>query len=183
MHFAYGTDAAGQANITQFFSNPMRLASDDAQEARGPALYMFPQPIAMRYISINISRQAGAPLEVGRLIVGNAFRPGFNKERGAQRTMIDSGTRTRLNDGGLSTVSGALISGYKWVFGDLTDAEVKKLYGIVKRRRTTEPLLIIEDATALSSESVHYCTLIDLEPYLRADPSQTRWALSAEDWL
>ncbi len=180
---AYGNAAAGAINITQFFTNPLRLPSDDVAGARGPAVYVFPAPINMRYLRITIFRPAGQPLQVGSMIVGNALRPSYNKEIGSIRQPLDSGTRTRLDDGGLTTVAGSLISGYKWVFGDLTDAERKKIWGIIRRRRTTEPVLVIEDADDLVEEGVHYCTLIDLEGYLRSDPTKNRWALSVEDWL
>lgn len=180
---AYGNAAAGAINITQFFTNPLRLPSDDVAGARGPAVYVFPAATNMRYLRITLFRPAGQPLEVGNLIVGNALRPFYNKDRGAQRVPLESGTRTRLSDGSLSTVAGALISGFKWVFGDLSEAEANALWGIIRRRRTTEPVLVIEDDDSLSAESVHYCTLIDLQPYTRLDPRKTRWELSVEDWL
>ena len=116
-------------------------------------------------------------------MVGNAFRPTFSQEAGSARTPVDSGARQRLEDGGLVTVSGALTSGLKWVFGDLEDGEVKTLWGIMRRRRTTEPVLVIEDESNLSADSVHYCTMVDLEGYTRADVSKNRIAMTIEDWL
>lgn len=90
---------------------------------------------------------------------------------------------TPIGDGSLSTVAGALINGFKWVFGDLSDAEVDTLWDIVRRRRTTEPVILVEDDNPLVVERVHYGTLIDLEGYLREDPTKSRWALTLEDWL
>lgn len=166
-----------------FTGEAMALPFDDAVQQRSASLYIFPNVVTARFVAVNVSQYSGDPLQIGRLIIGKAFKPFYNKERGAQRVPLDSGTRTRLSDGSLSTVSGVLISGFKWVFGDLSEVEANKVWGIILRRRTTEPVIVIEDADNLSAESVHYCTLIDLQPYTRLDPRKTRWELSAEDWL
>lgn len=181
---SYGTAAqASNLAVYEALNVPLSLPFDSGPGARRQTVYITPEPRIARYVAIHVGQYSGAPLEVGRVVIGNAFKPFYNKERGAQRVPLDSGTRTRLSDGSLSTVSGVLISGFKWVFGDLSEAEANALWGIVRRRRTTEPVVVIEDAENLSVEGTHYCTLIDLEGYLRSDPTKNRWALSVEDWL
>jgi hypothetical protein len=154
----------------------------DAQ-ANSNCAFVAQAPIRSRYIRVQVITAGPAPFKVGRIIVGKSFRPLYNKELGPQRTPLDTGTRTRLSDGGLSTVSGRLIRGFKWVFGDLSEAEAEAVWDIVARRRTTEPVIVIEDSDRLSNSSFHYCTLTDLQPYTRLDPRKTRWELTAEDWL
>jgi hypothetical protein len=180
---AIGTAAQGSPVDIVFQGAFMLMAVDGKRQARGPTLRFFAVALLARYIRVFLYKPAGDIIQVGNLIIGKAFRPTYNKERGAQRVPLDTGTRTRLADGSLATVSGALVSGYKWVFGDLSEAEAKALWDIVRARRTTEPMLIIEDADNLSVEGTHYCTLTDLEGYLRDDPSKNRWALTAEDWM
>ena len=183
---AYGTEAAGGVTVTQFFADPIRLASEGPAPARGPALFRFAAPISKRYIRLTLFRPAGVgavPLQIGNLVIGNAFRATHGREIGEVRTGADAGIRSRLEDGGLTTVEGPFIEGFKWTFGDLSDAELNTLLGVRKRRKTTRPIVVIEDAEQLFTESVHYCTLIDLEPYNRLDPRKTRWALTVEDWL
>ena len=131
-----------------------------------------------------MTRAAGAPLEIGRVVIGKAFRPYYNRETGASRVPLDSGSRERANDGSLNTVSGFLISGFKWVFGDLSDAEIKTLWGIFRRRRTTEPLVLIENnGDTITDASVHYGTFVELEGYQRQDAQKNRLALTLQDWL
>ena len=167
-----------------FYSFPMRLpAADGMVTPRGDCLYLAPAKVTARYIRITVSRAFGTPLEIGRVIIGKAFRPLYSKETGSSRTPTDTGARNRLDDGGLVTVSGSLTCGFKWVFGDLSDADANALWGIMRRRRTTEPILVIEDDASLSAESVHYCTMNELEGYVRADPSKNRIAMTVEDWL
>lgn len=177
-----GTQAQGASVTIRMDGLQMVMPVEDQREPRGPSLFISPNMITARYLRINVFKPTFPQLEIGNLIIGKAYRPFYNKERGAQRVPFDSGTRTRLSDGSLSTVSGRLISGFKWVFGDLSEAETKALWGIIRRRRTTEPVVLIEDADNLSAESTHYCTLTDLQPYTRLDPRKTRWELSAEDW-
>ena len=183
---SYGTSAAATVTTTQFFTDPIRLASEGLAAARGPALFRFAVPIARRYIRLTLFRPAGVgavPLQVGNLVVGNALRTTHGREIGEVRTGFDAGVRTRLEDGGLTTVEAPFIEGFKWTFGDLSDAELKTLLGIRKRRKTTRPILVIEDGEAVVTESLHYCTFIELEAYNRLDPRKTRWALTVEDWL
>lgn len=181
---SYGTSSEGSGLANYVFDGALLpLPWADQPESRVPALYVHHELITARYVIVHVRQAEGQPLQIGRFIIGKALRPFYNKERGAQRVPFDTGTRTRLSDGSLSTVAGALISGFKWVFGNLSEAEANALWGIVRRRRTTEPVLLIEDAENLSVEGTHYCTLIDLEGYLRDDPTKNRWALSVEDWL
>lgn len=178
-----GTAAQGAAVTNHIVGVPMLMGVDDVRDLRGPALYVAPAPIVARYIVVQTYMPGAVNLQIGNLVVGKAFRPTHGREPGESRVPFDTGVSARLGDGSLSTVSGRLISGFKWVFGDLLDADRKALWGIVKRRKTTRPILLIEDAEALSVESIHYGKFTELEPYTRLDPRKTRWAVSVEDWL
>lgn len=161
----------------------MLETTEDVRAGRGPSIYIAADaPIVARYLSIGVHKPNGALLEVGNVVIGKAFRPAFGREIGEGRTSLDTGFRGRLDDGSLSTVEGPLISGFKWTFGDLSDAERKQLLGIIRRRKTTRPIIVVEDADAITAESIRYATFVDLEQYVRLDPRKTRWALTAEDW-
>lgn len=175
-----GVAAPGE-NVVQA-ALPIVLESEDGTSLNGPALFHAPGGFNSRFINIFLD-PANAPLSVGRVFVGNSWKPTLPREDGAGRLPIDTGTRTELPDGGLATVPGVLRSGFRWVFGDLDHADLKKLWGIVRRRRTTEPVLVVEDVDNAVAEAVHYCTLVDLEAYERRDASKSRWALSVRDWL
>jgi hypothetical protein len=161
----------------------MRLPSDDGVSAVGPALYWSPAGHNDRYIRVTVTPGAAPDNSIGYLFVGKSWKPTEPREQGAGRPAVDTGVRTRLDNGGLATVSGNLLSGFKWVFGDLDPADLKRLWGMFRRRRTTEPMLLIEDPAESCAEGFHYGTFVDLEQYERRDQSKSRWALSFEDWL
>jgi hypothetical protein len=170
------------SSIVYLSAANLLLVSEDGVADSGSSLFKSAAVINGRYIRVTISPN-GAPINsIGRLIVGKSFRPTQPREQGAGRPPLDSGSRTRLDNGGLATVSGHLISGFKWVFGDLDPIDLKRLWGIYRRRRTTEPMLIVEDPTDGFAESVHYGTFVDLELYERRDQSKSRWAMTFEDW-
>lgn len=160
-----------------------RTASDDVPGVNGPACFVLPVPVTARTIAFAIVLPAGSPpFSIGRLVIGRSWKPTYPRELGAGRPMIDSGSRERLVDGGLATVSGALVSGFDWTFGDLDDADLAKLWGIFRRCRTTEPIVLIEDPGAPTAEGFHYGTLAKLERFERSIQSKSRWSLKVEDW-
>ena len=180
-----GLSELGPGAQPLFLNNAMKLLSDDGfTYPRGDCAYVSDFPITGRFIRITMTRATGTPLQIGRLIIGRAFRPFYNRETGASRVPLDSGNRERASDGTLNTVSGSLISGFKWVFGDLSDAEIKTLWGIFRRRRTTEPLVLIENnGDTITDASVHYGTFVELEGYQRIDARKNRQALTFQDWI
>jgi hypothetical protein len=161
----------------------MRMASEDGISATGPALYWSPTIKNGRYITLIINA-GGPPINsIGGLVIGKSWKPTQPREQGAGRPPQDSGVRTRLDNGGLATVPGSLLSGFKWVFGDLDQADLKRLWGIFRRRRTTEPMLLVEAPDEGYAEGLHYGTFVDLEAYERLDTSKSRWAMVFEDWV
>ena len=178
-----GTNAQGSPVTIRFEAVAMLMPGDDVAQVRSPVFYRLAVPIIARYLRVQTYKPAGAFIEVGNLIVGNSWKPTLPRELGAGRLVADSGARTRLEGGGLASVSGSLVSGFKWVFGDLDDADLAKLWGIMRRRKTTEPIVLIEDPGALVVEGVHYGTLVNLEGYERNVQSKSRWVLQMEDWI
>lgn len=182
---ATGTQAEanyGSTVVITYGDGVFRLPSEDQADLNGPAFYHSQSVRVSRYIYIAFGHGSGA-LQIGRLVVGKSWKPSLPREPGGGRPPIDTGSRERLPDGGLARVPGSLVSGYQWVFGDLDDADLAKLWGIMRRRRTTEPILLVEDPGAPVAEGVHYGTFTALERYERSIVSKSRWALTMEDWL
>lgn len=175
------TGGAGYAATTYLPPSPLRLPSEDGINVSGPALYYSPIINLGRYIRITVTPVNGAPHTIGRLAIGKSWKPSLPREMGSGRPPIDTGIRNRLDDGGLATVSGHLLSGFRWVFADLDPADLRRLWGMYRRLRTTEPFLLIEDPEEAFAEGFHYCTFIDLEAYERNDASKSRMVMSVED--
>lgn len=178
------TGGATYTTTTYLAATAMRLLSEDGVViSSSPALFVSGATINGRYVRITIT-PGGAPTNsIGCLVIGRSWKPSMPREIGAGRQPLDTGSRSRLEGGGLATVSGVLTSGFKWVFGDLDDTDLAKLWGIFRRRRTTEPLVLVEDPAVATAENVHYCTLVDLEAYERRVATKSRWALTVEDWI
>lgn len=143
-------------------------------------------PVLVRYIRISLTQPAGSPpLQIGRAMVAAAFIPTFNKEWGAGRGIIDTGSATRLPSGGIATVEGARFGTYAWTLGDLTDAEAERLYGIQREVGETLPLLVIEDHAAVAGQAnrIHYGCLVSLRKFERRSPNRTRWEFTMEEWI
>lgn len=174
---------AGYVQNTYLATRALRVPSEDVAEVNGPALFYSAILITGRYIRIAFDNPAGVPLSIGRLVVGKSFKPFYPREHGAGRPPIDTGARQRLDDGSLATVSGRLVSGFRWVFGDLDSPDLSKLWGIMKRRRTTEPVLLVEDPDPAVAEGVHYGTFAELDSYERRPAEKSRWAFTVEDWI
>ncbi len=178
-----GTSVQGHDATFLSVGAAMRVASEDIADPTGAACYVSATMLNKRYIRLYLYRGSGDPaLTAGFLFVGKSWKPGMPREHGAGRPPIDTGSRQRLDNGGLAIVPGALLSGLKWVFGDMDPADLAKLWGILRRRRTTEPVLLLEDPGALVAEGVHWGTFVSLEAYERRDQSKSRWALQLEDY-
>jgi hypothetical protein len=178
------TGAAAYTTTSLLSAAPLRLPSEDVADATGPAVWVSATPQSTRLIRLAVTQPVGqSPLTIGGVVIGKGWKPAYPREPGTGRPPIDTGTRTRLDDGGLSTVPGTLLSGFKYVFGDLDPSELAKLWGLLRRRRTTEPMLLIEDPGDLKAEGVHFGTFTELESYERRDQSKSRWAMSFEDWV
>ena len=185
MNLYYGTSAQANYFATLALNGLMaRAPSEDVASTNGPAAIWLPTAINARYIFLGVYQALGSPqISIGNLLVGKSWKPVLGREFGSGRPPIDSGARERLSDGGLATLSGKLISGFKWVFGDLDAPDLAKLWGILRRRRTTEPMLLIEDPGAAVAEGIHYGTFVSLEAYERNDVTKSRWVVNFEDWL
>jgi hypothetical protein len=162
---------------TYLLTTPLRMASEDGVVLNGHALFWSPVILSGRYIRITCTPNGDPINSIGVLVVGKSFKPSKPREQGAGRVPKDTGARTEIDNGGIGTVSGFLKTGYKWVFGDLDPADLRKLWGMFKRLRTTEPFLLVEDPSEGYSDGVHWCTFIDLEGYERNDASKSRWAM------
>lgn len=142
--------------------------------------------VTVRYVTVTVWQPGGNPaLKIGRILVGDAFQPTWNKEWGAGRGVIDTGASTRLLSGGMAIVEGARLGTYQWTLGDLTDAEVEKLYALQMEVGETLPVLVVEDpaATIGQRNRIHYGRLVSLRKFERRSPGRTRWELSMEDWI
>lgn len=140
----------------------------------------------VRYLRLAITQPAGSePLSAGVVMAGSAFLPTYNKEWGAGRRVIDTGSVTSLPSGGFAIVEGARKGGYSWTLGDLTDAEVDVLYAYQLSRGETRPFLVVEDPAATTGQRyrIHYGLLTSLRPYERRNPKQTRWEFTVEEWV
>lgn len=165
---------------------PTDVADPDLQPVTWPALFKAASPFSCRYLRISLTQPAGAgALQVGCLATGLAFTPGWNFEDEAEGGFIDTGTRTRMPDGGIATVDGVAVPTWDFTFGDLTDEELAALKALVRNRRTTRPVLVVEDpaATAGLAERIRWCLFTQLQKYGRRAASRNRWSLAVEEIL
>lgn len=142
-------------------------------------------PVTARYIRYSINVVNGTAYTIGIAQIGLAFQPTYNKEWGSGRQVIDTGGKESLLGGGFGINEGARKAGHRWTLGDLTDAETEALYDVALDRGETRPLLVVEDPAVTTglNERIHYGLFDRLEPYERANPSQTRWGLSISQWV
>ena len=116
--------------------------------------------------------------------MGRSWQAEWGHEWGAGRFIEDTGTAERLFGGGFGIDEGVAAGGYQWTFGDLQPAETEALYQLVKERRTTRTVLVVEDPEQSPglNERIHWGLFRKLEPFERADPLNTKWSLSVGDW-
>ncbi len=179
----YGVEGYWEQNL---FAGALRAPDAAGQFAAVSHFFWHGAPINARCIAIGVRQPTALlPLAVGRVMVGQAFKPAFNKEWGSGRRVIDTGTSTALPSGGFANVKGVRKGAYSWTQGDLTDAEVDTLYALQLAHGETEPLLVVEDpeATAGLRFRIHYGLFRSLKAFERRNPIQTRWELTIEEWV
>jgi len=150
----------------------------------GHTVYQLASPVDVRFVRIILTNQNQPAFYAGVLAIGLAFQATYGHEWGAGRFIEDTGSAERLFGGGWATDDGVATTGYKWTFGDLSADERERLFQLVRDRRTTRSLLVVEDPdrTAGLNERVHWGLFQRLEPYERLDPINTKWALQIGDW-
>jgi hypothetical protein len=133
---------------------------------------------------IHNSGSVGA-LQIGLFNVGLSFQPQWGQEYGGGRPIIDTGTATRLIGGGFGIDEGTIVGGYQWQFGDISKAELAKLYALLKTRGNTKPVWVVEDPDQVEglNEGTHYGLFTKIEPYERLDATRTRYTLQMEEWV
>jgi hypothetical protein len=140
----------------------------------------------VRYLRITLTQPVGnSGLIIGNFMTGLSFVATYGHEWGAGRKVIDTGSSTPLPSGGFAVVEGARKGSYSWTFGDLTSAEVETLYALQLDRGETRPLLVVEDPaqTAGLRNRIHYGKLVSLRQFERRNPAQSRWEMTAEEWI
>ena len=141
-------------------------------------------PIPVRFINMRI-QNAPDGLEVGLALVGEVFRPTYGHEWGAGRYLVDTGTATRNRAGGFGIERGAIVPGWEFTLGDLTDEEREQLFDMVRKMGETSPVVVVEDPdnTADLDARIHYGLFQRLEKYERQSVGVTRWSFKVEEWL
>jgi hypothetical protein len=170
---AYTTESAGSISV----ADKLKAVAP----RRNFALFA---PKNWRYIRLEAT---GAPagLEIGNVVVGDAFQPTWGHEWGAGRGVGDTGTAQRLLSGGFGINRGARFKTWDWTLGDITDAEVRELTDLCLTVGETAPLVICEDPdqTAGLDERLYYGKFAKLERYERLVPGATRWSFKVEEWV
>lgn len=152
-----------------------------------PATALWHGPLSShRRLQISIGPPTpGAPMTIGRLVIGKAIKTSWSRDLGGGRRPVDSGRANDLPSGGFGIVPGARSAELNWTWSFLDDAELESLWWMAKRVGTTKPVLAVEDpgATSVFSIGAHYGLLQRFEPYRRQDPGQHRWSLSLKEWV
>lgn len=136
-----------------------------------------------RYIRIRMN-QASTPLELGVLAIGQSFRPQYNYDWGAGRSLSDLSTTKTLRGGQFDVVKDAIVPNWRFVLGNLSDSELDALWKITKKHGKSTPLLIVEDpdTTGDLQEALHYGTLRDINAYERRTAVKSRWEFTIQHW-
>lgn len=173
------TTVTNQNNVTAF------APTSSASPLRRHGFWRLGAPVNHRYHRLNFSPNVVATVTIGIIIFGLALETTYNREWGSGRTVIDTGAKERLLGGGFGIGGGARKVGFRWTWGDLTDAEVEALLDLALNVGETDPILICEDAAATTglNERLHYGLFDRFEPYERQNPNLTRWSLSLEQWV
>jgi len=179
--WALATKTAPGAGHSGLHDGPMRAA--DSLGPRHHAFKRLAAPVTSRYFSIALYQAGPTPIYAGALILGQAFEK--YRERGSDRTLIDTGIRNDLPDGGFNTGDGVVKAQFAFSFVDLTDEERNRLYAIKRDRGLRKPVLVVEDAdlAAGQNEAIHYGVFERFQAYERTNPRKTRWAGSVLQWL
>lgn len=176
------TGAGGAGSVLRVASTLVRAA--DAKSVRSSILLRI-APLASRYWTLLASNATAANMTIGRLAAGLAFEASWDREWGSGRRPIDTAKVQALLGGGFGVQPGARKAAYSWTFGDLTDAEVEQLWGIVYRVGQSSPLIVNEQdgSTTGANEKLHYGLFQRFEAFERRDPNATKWSLEIEEWI
>ena len=156
-----------------------------AADSMGPphhAFHRLAEPVTSRYFRLSLAQGGADPLYVGRLIVGLAFEQW--REFGGGRQPVDTGSRQSQSDGGFGTSDGVVKALFNWTFGDLTNTEINRLWGISARLGLRKPCVVVEDADLAEgqNEAIHYGVFARFQSYERREADWGRWVFSHEEW-
>lgn len=143
-------------------------------------------PVALRYLEFYTDTGGGfGPAEgIGVLAIGETFRPTFGHEWGAGRYLVDTSTVSRNRAGGFGIDRGAIVPGWEFTLGDLTEEERERLFDMVRKLGESSPVIVCEDPdnTADLDARIHYGLFQRLEKYDRQSVGVTRWSFKVEEW-
>lgn len=158
------------------------VALAGAATAPYQSLIHLPAPVATRYLRIIVTPAAPVELEVGIVAFGLSWEHAY--AYGSGRPLIDTTRKTDLFDGGFGIDAGVIKSGFRWRFTDLSKVEADSLAALIRLVGIGKPVIVVEDMTALppADAELHYGTFDKFEPWERANPVDTIWALSMTEW-
>ena len=180
------TAGVGGASEAQLLApEPLRVPDAAGRFAATTSALWRGAVATARYLAVTVQQPAGAPLTIGRLIVGRAFEPARGKEWGSGRRPIDGGVVATLPTGGFAAVEGARRRYLTWTFGDLLPDEVEALEAIALDQGETRPLLVIDDPsrTAGLRNRLLYGRFDRWKAFERRNRAQTRWEIGFEEYL
>lgn len=171
-----GTASYAEAPIGNLFAAQKRTPVG----ARKYLGIIVPRPL--RYLRLSADLPAG--FEVGVAAICERFSPKWGHEWGSGRSIIDTGTANRNRAGGFGVELGAVVTGWDFTLGDITDGEREELFDMLKKIGETRPVIVAEntDATADLDARVHYGLLRRVDKYERIQLGVTKWTLKVEDW-
>jgi hypothetical protein len=176
----------GYADFTMKSASTLRVVDSASSSPSQTHAFWTGASFNVRYLRILVQQTSGAgPLSAGIVMAGSAFRPTFNMEFGNGRRIIDTGTVASLPDGGFASVEGARKRAFEWTLGDLTRDETDDLEELLLGFGETIPLLVVEDPDRTTGQRnrIHYGLFTGLKAYERANPAQTKWAFTFEEWI
>lgn len=146
------------------------------------AFAVLPAPVTTRYVTIATTTAAG--LIAGVVAVGRSIRPWAGHEFGGGRPISDGSQVDRLASGGFGIERGVAAGGWQWTMPALTDEERDRLYALALDVGVGGTVLVLEDPETVlgANEAAHWGVLQKLEPYVRQQPGETKWAMQVGDW-
>lgn len=140
-------------------------------------------PVNFRYFRLSANLADG--FEVGIAAACERISPSWGHEFGASRTLEDMSNVTANRAGGFGIDAGAIVPGYSFTLGDLTDEEREALFDLLRKTGQSNPIIVAEDPAVTNDldARLHYGLFQRLEGYERRSPGITRWALKMRDWI
>lgn len=122
---------------------------------------------------------------IGNVLIGNRLQPAWNYESGGGRRIDDRSTMRELPGGELGGMRAAKVPIIRTTWGDLTEAELLRLWDLLNEVGESEPVLLVEDPdeTTGQQERLYYGTLIGLDFWERGDSDKSRIELRLRAWL